>query len=114
MQRAKENQHVCLLVRRYTSTNAKDRAYCQTSYIDSHPTYRDSPPMKPSGDNGIRYVTLQKASDNESFGFVIISSHNKTGTTVGKKKRFFKRFYVIFLLNINRFQSRKSTETSGK
>ncbi|CAF4717869.1 unnamed protein product, partial [Rotaria magnacalcarata] len=28
-------------------------------------------------DNGIRHVTLQKLNDNQSFGFVIISSQNK-------------------------------------
>ena len=32
----------------------------------------------------IRYVTLQKVNDNQSFGFVIISSQNKAGATVGK------------------------------
>ncbi len=35
-------------------------------------------------DNGIRYVTLQKMNDTQSFGFVIISSQNKAGATVGK------------------------------
>lgn len=37
-----------------------------------------------TNDNGIRYVTLQKSNDNQSFGFVIISSQNKAGATVGK------------------------------
>ena len=35
-------------------------------------------------DSGVRYVTLQKMNDNQSFGFVIISSQNKAGATVGK------------------------------
>ena len=35
-------------------------------------------------DQGIRHVTLQKMNDNQSFGFVIISSQNKAGATVGK------------------------------
>ena len=36
--------------------------------------------------NGIRYITLQKTNDNQSFGFVIISSQNKSGVIVGKLK----------------------------
>ncbi len=55
--------------------------YNQTD-VDSYPTndFRTNS----STDNGIRYVTLQKMNDNQSFGFVIISSQNKAGATVGK------------------------------
>lgn len=46
-------------------------------------------------DHGIRYVTLQKMNDNQSFGFVIISSQNKAGATVGKsKKRIFRWIFL--------------------
>jgi C-terminal processing protease CtpA/Prc len=74
MQRAKEHQHVCLLIRRYTNPNHKPNPY---------PIYHESK-KKSSIDKRIRYVTLQKINDNQSFGFVIISAQNKSGATVGK------------------------------
>ncbi|CAF4725154.1 unnamed protein product [Rotaria sp. Silwood1] len=81
MQRAKENKHVCLIIRRYTHLNNRNDSYHQTN-LDSYPVYRDNSHIESSVDNGIRYVTLQKTNENESFGFVIISSQNKTGTIV--------------------------------
>lgn len=55
--------------------------YNQTD-VDSYPSndFRTNSSL----DNGIHYVTLQKLNDNQSFGFVIISSQNKAGATVGK------------------------------
>jgi C-terminal processing protease CtpA/Prc len=75
MQRAKEHQHVCLIVRRYTNPNHKPNPY---------PIYHNESHKKPSIENEIRYVTLQKINENQSFGFVIISAQNKAGATVGK------------------------------
>lgn len=69
--------------------------YNQTD-IDSYPPsdFRVNPPM----DHGIRYVTLQKMNDNQSFGFVIISSQNKAGATVGKSKNeFFDGFFFLLV-----------------
>ena len=45
--------------------------------------FRPNPPA-PSTHHGVRQVTLHKSNDNQSFGFVIISSQNKAGATVGK------------------------------
>ncbi|CAF3013359.1 unnamed protein product [Rotaria sp. Silwood2] len=83
MQRAKENKHVCLIIRRYPHLNKRNNSYHQTN-LDSYPVYRDNSHRKIPIENGIRYVTLQKTNENESFGFVIISSQNKAGTIVGK------------------------------
>lgn len=76
MQRAKENQHVSLIVRRYTNPNQKTPWHRPSTNFDSH--------MKSSIDKDIRLITLQKTNDNQSFGFVIISSQNKAGAAVGK------------------------------
>ncbi|CAF1063210.1 unnamed protein product [Rotaria sordida] len=82
MQRAKENKHVCLIVRRHTNLNTRSNSYHQTN-LDSYPVYPDNSHIKsPVVDNGVHYVTLQKTNENESFGFVIISSQNKAGTIV--------------------------------
>ncbi|CAF2041366.1 unnamed protein product [Rotaria magnacalcarata] len=83
MQRAKEKQHVCLIVRRYTQLHNRSNSYRQ-SKLDSHSIYRGNSQRKSPIDNGIRHVTLQKTNENESFGFVIISSQNKIGSVVGK------------------------------
>ena len=102
MQQAKDNQRVSLIVRRYlypnNNTNQLPSKTTETSFeqkkyfsnldqynqtdIDSYPSsdFRANPPV----DHGIRHVTLQKMNDNQSFGFVIISSQNKAGATVGK------------------------------
>jgi C-terminal processing protease CtpA/Prc len=85
MQQAKDNQRVSLIVRRYLYPNNNNtqlsNQYNQTE-IDSYPAsdFRTNSSM----DNGIRYVTLQKMNDTQSFGFVIISSQNKAGATVVK------------------------------
>jgi len=86
MQRAKENQHVCLIIRRYTSTNHKTNSY---------PINREDFHMESSVDNEIRYVTLHKTHENQSFGFVIISSQNKADATVGKNNGLLF-FFVVF------------------
>lgn len=96
MQRAKENQHVSLIVRRYTNPNQKTNSYRQTNH-DSLSTYREDSQMKSSLDNGIRFVTLQKTNENQSFGFVIISSQNKAGAAVGKDHPF-SRFVCLILI----------------
>ncbi len=87
MQRAKENQHVSLIIRRYTYPNNQTNLSHQINH-DSYPTHREDFHPKSSVDNGMRFVTLQKTNENQSFGFVIISSHNKAGATVGKNERF--------------------------
>lgn len=80
MQRAKENQHVCLTVRRYANPEQKPKINRQTSQ-DSHLSYK-----KVTKEKNIRYIHLQRAFENQSFGFVIISSQNQAGAIVGKKK----------------------------
>jgi C-terminal processing protease CtpA/Prc len=79
MQQAKENQRVSLIVRRYLYPNNNNN---NPTDVDSYPSsdFR----INPTNDNGIRHVTLQKMNENQSFGFVIISSQNKAGATVGK------------------------------
>jgi C-terminal processing protease CtpA/Prc len=94
MQRAKENQHVSLIVRRYTNPTQKTNSYRQINY-DSHLKHHEEPQIKSSVDNDIRLVTLQKTNENQSFGFVIISSQNKAGATVGKDYMF--SFFVLDL-----------------
>ncbi|UJR23490.1 hypothetical protein I4U23_026488 [Adineta vaga] len=81
MQRAKERQHVCIIVRRYL--HSETNSYYQTNR-DSHPIYRHDPYLKSTGTNEMRHVVLQKTDDYQSFGFVIISSQNKAGAIVGK------------------------------
>ncbi|CAF0809334.1 unnamed protein product [Rotaria sp. Silwood1] len=83
MQQAKENQRVSLIVRRhlYPNNNQLSNQYNQTD-IDAY--LPNDFRANSSNDTGIRYVTLQKMNDNQSFGFVIISSQNKAGATVGK------------------------------
>lgn len=76
MQRAKENQHVSLIIRRYANPNQKTTWHRPSINSDSQ--------MKSSPDKDIRFVTLQKTNENQSFGFVIISSQNKAGAAVGK------------------------------
>jgi C-terminal processing protease CtpA/Prc len=80
MQQAKENQRVSLIVRRYLYPNNNNNN--NPTDVDSYPSsdFR----INPTNDNGIRHVTLQKMNENQSFGFVIISSQNKAGATVGK------------------------------
>lgn len=86
MQRAKENQHVCLIIRRYTTPNNKINSFRQINRDDTH--------IKSSSiDNQIRYVTLQKTNENQSFGFVIISSQNKADATVGKNDTEIQFFF---------------------
>jgi C-terminal processing protease CtpA/Prc len=98
MQRAKENQHVCLIVRRHTNPNNKTNSYRQINH-DSYPTHQEDSHMKSPVDNQIRFVTLQKTNENQSFGFVIISSHNKADATVGKDDGFFLfSLYFIFIV----------------
>jgi C-terminal processing protease CtpA/Prc len=87
MQRAKENQHVCLIIRRYTNPNHKTNSSRQIT-PDSHSKHREEPQIKSTIDDDIRLVTLQKSNENQSFGFVIISSQNKAGATVGKDHLF--------------------------
>ncbi|CAF1605689.1 unnamed protein product, partial [Adineta ricciae] len=87
MQQAKENQRVSLIVRRYlypNNNNNLSNQYNQTD-LDSYPSndFRATPSIH---DNGVRYVTLQKLNDNQSFGFVIISSQNKAGATVDETR----------------------------
>ena len=98
MQQAKENQRVSLIVRRYLYPNhnqlsSKRIKISKTTVFSfvGHYNHTDIDPypsnnfhMNPSIEHGIRYVTLQKTNDNQSFGFVIISSQNKAGATVGK------------------------------
>ncbi|CAF3358587.1 unnamed protein product [Rotaria sp. Silwood1] len=81
MQQAKENQRVSLIVRRhlYPNNNQLSNQYNQTD-IDAY--LPNDFRANSSNDTGIRYVTLQKMNDNQSFGFVIISSQNKAGATV--------------------------------
>lgn len=76
MQRAKENQRVSLIVRRYANPNQK------TSW--PRPSINADSQMKSTVDKDIRFVTLEKTNENQSFGFVIISSQNKAGAAVGK------------------------------
>jgi C-terminal processing protease CtpA/Prc len=108
MQRAKENQHVCLIIRRYTSTNHKTNSY---------PINREDFHMKSSMDNEIRYVTLYKTNENQSFGFVIISSQNKADATVGKNNRLLVLFllysiFIVYKTDINRENIQKPMENS--
>ena len=100
MQRAKENRHVCLIVRRYANLNHRNRSYHQTA-VDSYPVHHNDSPLKSSIDNGIRKVTLQKANENEHFGFVIISSSNKTGSTVGMINEVFILMQLLLCLCIS-------------
>ncbi|CAF1594905.1 unnamed protein product [Adineta ricciae] len=88
MQRAKEKQHVCIIVRRYqhphNNNNQKSNSFYQTTR-DSYPNYRTTEPyMKSSGNHEIRHIVLQKTDECQSFGFVIISSQNKSGAIVGR------------------------------
>ena len=88
MQRAKEKQHVCIIVRRYqhphNNNNQKSNSFYQTTR-DSYPNYRTTEPyMKSLGNHEIRHIVLQKTDECQSFGFVIISSQNKSGAIVGK------------------------------
>ncbi len=99
MQRAKENQHVCLIVRRYTSPAHKSNSYRQINH-NLHPIERDDSYMKSSTDNEIRFVTLHKTNENQSFGFVIISSQNKADATVGKDDRDFFCFVIFDFYSI--------------
>ncbi|CAF1948510.1 unnamed protein product [Rotaria magnacalcarata] len=83
MQQAKDNQRVSLIVRRYLYPNNNElpNQYNRTDFDSYVPNdFRTNS----INDNGIRHVTLQKLNDNQSFGFVIISSQNKAGATVGK------------------------------
>jgi len=69
--------------------------YNQTD-VDSYPSsdFRTNSII----DNGIRQVTLQKMNDNQSFGFVIISSQNKAGATVGKYTNLKRNIGVLGFL----------------
>ena len=96
MQRAKENQHVSLIVRRYINPNHKTASYRQIT-PDPHAKHREETPIKSSINDKAHLVTLQKNSENQSFGFVIISSQNKAGATVGKN-RLFTSFVVRFCI----------------
>ena len=73
MQQARENQHVCLVVRRYHRNPLTRLPFDSISMSNQN------------NDQNIRYVTLNKNHENQSFGFVIISSQGRTGATVGKK-----------------------------
>ena len=77
MQRAKENQHVSLIVRRYANPNQRTPWH--------RPSHNPNAQPKSSAEQDIRFVTLQKTNDHQSFGFVIVSSQNKAGAAVGKK-----------------------------
>jgi len=81
MQQAKDNQRVSLIVRRYLYPNNTFNNQYNPIDVDPYPgsDFRSNS----SPDNGIRLVTLHKTNDNQSFGFVIISSQNKAGATVG-------------------------------
>jgi hypothetical protein len=87
MQQAKDNQRVSLIVRRYLYPNNNPNQLLNNQYnqteIDSYPS-SDFRTNLPNDNDRIRYITLQKMNDNQSFGFVIISSQNKAGATVGK------------------------------
>ena len=87
MQQARENQHVCLVVRRYLNPNRNPSVHSSAPSTTS--TYQQEPRPKSSLDNEVRYVTLQKSNENQSFGFVIISSQQRTGAVVGKYRRRF-------------------------
>lgn len=76
MQRAKENQRVSLIVRRYANPNQKTNWPRSSINSDSQ--------IKSTVDKDIRFVTLEKSNEHQSFGFVIISSQNKAGAAVGK------------------------------
>jgi len=91
MQRAKEKQHVCLIVRRYLYPNNKTNSFRQTNQNSRNDSHRKS-----SANNEIRYVTLQKTDENQSFGFVIISSQNKAGSMVGKNTT--NHFYLFCIV----------------
>lgn len=80
MQRAKENRHVCLTVRRYANPEQKPKISRPTSQ-DSYSSHRKVPKEK-----NIHYVYLQKQFENQSFGFVIISTQNQAGAAVGRNE----------------------------
>ncbi|CAF1003693.1 unnamed protein product, partial [Didymodactylos carnosus] len=111
MQQAKQNQRVSLLVRRYqeqqqsqqqkllqqqiVNGNGTNFMTTRPSENDHHPSYPSNTlkrnglksPSTVNNDNnnnngGVRYITLYKTNDAQSFGFVIISSQNKAGATV--------------------------------
>ncbi|CAF0780206.1 unnamed protein product [Didymodactylos carnosus] len=101
MQQAKQNQRVSLLVRRYQEHQQPIVNGNGTNFISARPLENDHHPLYPSNtvkrnvltslpsmnnDNnnngGVRFITLYKTNDTQSFGFVIISSQNKAGATV--------------------------------
>ncbi|CAF0851499.1 unnamed protein product [Adineta steineri] len=113
MQQAKENQRVSLIVRRYLypNQNQLSNQYNQTD-VDSYPPndFRPSSTI----DNGIRYVTLQKMNDNQSFGFVIISSQNKAGATVDDNRHEQIENSVIHKVWIGKIISNSPADQCGQ
>ena len=85
MQQARENQHVSLVVRRYFSSSRTPLSYPASP--PPVPTYQPEVRPKSAHDNDVRYVTLHKSTENQSFGFVIISSQQRAGAVVGKSNR---------------------------
>lgn len=84
MQRAKENQRVCLTIRRYANPEERAKLIRQISH-EPYPSNRENSQRISSKERNLRFVTLQKSNENQSFGFVIISSNNQAGAIVGKR-----------------------------
>lgn len=61
----------------------------------------DSSMVVSNGNNGPTYDVTVQRTENEGFGFVIISSANKIGSTVGKcfQKNCLLFFWLLFLLH---------------
>ena len=88
MQQAKENQRVRLIVRRYTQPKQTETRYATSAPLNSVNRHDFQTRSSPSSlGNGIRYITLHKTTDHQSFGFVIISSQQTTGAIVGRNDR---------------------------
>lgn len=63
-----------------------------------------------NGNNGPTYDVTVQRTENEGFGFVIISSANKIGSTVGKcfqKHCIFTIMFIIFFFYIISLQSER-------
>ena len=86
MQQAKENQRVRLIVRRYTQPKQTETRYATSAPLNAVNRH-DFQTRSTSLGNGIRYITLHKTNEHQSFGFVIISSQQTTGAIVGKNDR---------------------------
>jgi C-terminal processing protease CtpA/Prc len=82
MQQARENQRVSLLVRRQVHPN-KSHSYASHESgvnMNNRQNIQETLPFNTE----TRCITLKKSNEHQSFGFVIISSQQRHGATVGE------------------------------